>query len=132
METLVGRVTTGRGDFGRWIAALAPLYRAKTGLDLFPGTLNLRLDRPWRLPREVFRIEPAEYGGRVGVSLVPCRVLGRGAFLVRTDANERGDGDHPHEVVEIAADVGLRAAFGLRDGDEVVVELDGDAPAADG
>ncbi|MEM6553992.1 MAG: DUF120 domain-containing protein [Planctomycetota bacterium] len=123
MPTLVGYVESGMGDFGRWIAELRDHYHRKTGLDLHPGTLNVRLEEPYRLPPDPIRLEGHEYGGRVSVSLVPCRVFDRAAFILRTDANERGDGDHLWEVVEVATDVKLRDAFGLTDGDRVVIEV---------
>jgi CTP-dependent riboflavin kinase len=55
---------------------------------------------------------------------VPCRVFGRRAFSLRTDANDRGEGDHPPEVIEVATDVKLRDAYGLSDGDLVAVGVD--------
>jgi CTP-dependent riboflavin kinase len=55
---------------------------------------------------------------------VPCRIFGRRAFILRTDANEAGTGHHPHTIVEVATDVKLRDVYGLRDGDPVEIELD--------
>ncbi len=124
MPSLVGHVESGIGDFSQWIVKLHDHYRRKTGLDLFPGTLNVRLGRPYRLPPDPIRLEADEYGGRVSVNLVPCRIFNRAAFILRTDANERGDGDHPREVVEIATDMKLRDAFGLKDGDEVTIAVE--------
>jgi riboflavin kinase len=124
MRILRGRVVSGIGDFSYWMNRLADHYERKTGLRLFPGTLNLQLYAPFRLPPNVIRLEKEEYGGRVSVNLLPCRVFGRRAFLVRTDANEAGTGHHPHTIVEIATDVSLRRAFGLADGAVVEVELD--------
>lgn len=124
MKRLTGSVTSGVGDFGKWIALLQDHYQHKTGMELYPGTLNLRLQHPWRLPKNVIRLEAHEYGGRVSVSLVPCKVFNRDAFILRTDANERGEGHHPREVIEIATDIKLRDAFNLKDGDTVIVELE--------
>lgn len=124
MRRLTGSVESGIGDFGQWIVKLHDHYRRKTGLDLFPGTLNVRLDQPYELPRNPIRLEAEEYGGRVSVNLVPCRIFSRVAFILRTDANDRGEGDHPREVVEIATDVKLRDAFGLEDGDVVTIEVE--------
>jgi riboflavin kinase len=60
---------------------------------------------------------------RVSVSIVPCRVFGRQAFLLRTDQNERGTGHHPRNVIEIASDLRLRDYYDLKDGDSVGVEF---------
>lgn len=124
MPTLVGHVESGIGDFAQWIETLHDHYQRKTGLDLFPGTLNLRLDRPYRLPPNPIRLEAHEYGGTVSINLVPCEVFDRPAFILRTDANEHGDGDHPWEVIEIATDIKLRDVFNLEDGDTVSVEVE--------
>jgi len=61
----------------------------------------------------------------VSVSIVPCSILGKSAFILRTDANEQARGHHPRTIVEIAADVRLRDTLHLKDGDivEIVVPL---------
>jgi riboflavin kinase, archaea type len=110
---LRGQVVSGVGSFAYWIAQLQEHYKRKTGMILYPGTLNLRLDSEYSLPSNVIRLEGSEYGGRVSVNMVPCSVRGRKAFLLRTDANEHGQGDHPKTIVEIAADVRLRDLYQL-------------------
>ncbi len=123
MRRLRGKVVSGFGDFGQWIHRLNGLYEQKTGMRLYPGTLNVELPSEYALPAEVIRLEAEEYGGAVSVSLVPCRIFGRPAFLLRTDRNDSGAGPHPRNIVEIAADVRLRDEYQLRDGDDVEVEL---------
>jgi riboflavin kinase, archaea type len=123
-ETVLrGVVRSGLGDCGFWLAKLEEHYRTKTGMTLFPGTLNLELAEPFRVPSNALRLEGHEYGGTVSVSIVPCRVFGRPAFILRTDANERGAGHHPRTIIEIACDVKLRDMYALKDGDVVDVEL---------
>lgn len=99
-------------------------YSRKTGMRLFPGTLNILLDYPYSLPPDVIRLEKEEYGGTVSVSLVPCRIFERRAFLLRTDANEAGQGHHPKTIIEIATDVKLRQHYNLKDGDRIAVEVE--------
>ena len=123
MSILRGVVVSGMGNFSFWLEKLESYYTQKTGIRLFPGTLNLRLDQPYSLPADVIRLEKEEYGGTVSVSMVPCRVFDRPAFLLRTDTNEAGRGHHPKNVIEIATDIKLRDQYGLQDGDEVEVHL---------
>jgi CTP-dependent riboflavin kinase len=123
MSRLRGKVVSGRGDFGQWIERLSSHYEQKTGMRLYPGTLNVELTTDYSLPPDVIRLEAAEYGGRVSVSLVPCRIFDRKAFLLRTDQNENGTGHHPRNIIEIATDVRLRERYGLQDGDWVEVEV---------
>jgi len=76
MKTLNGRVGSGKGDFAQWIAKLGDHYERKTGLRLFPGTLNVHLDEEYRVPTECIRLEGAEYGGNVSVIWCPVWSLG--------------------------------------------------------
>jgi CTP-dependent riboflavin kinase len=55
------------------------------------------------------------------MSIVPCTINGLNAFILRTDKNDRGEGDHSPNIVEVAAAVRLRDALGLDDGDEVEI-----------
>jgi riboflavin kinase len=123
MRRLRGRVVSGRADFGQWIGRLSSLYEEKTGMRLYPGTLNVELSSEYSLPADVIRLEADEYGGRVSVSIVPCRIFNRQAFLLRTDENEKGTGHHPRNIIEIATDVRLRDNYELKDGDWVEIEV---------
>lgn len=120
---LRGKVTSGQGNFSFWIAKLEDDYFRKTGMRLYPGTLNVLLDKPWSVPADCLRLEKEEYGGQVSVSLVSCRIFDRKAFLLRTDLNESGRGPHPKNLIEIATDVRLREVYGLQDGDVVEVNI---------
>lgn len=123
MTKIRGRVVAGMGSFSIWIERLHEHYLRKTGMLLFPGTLNLQLDEPWFVPAGCLRLEGVEYGGTVTVNIVPCSVFCRPAFVLRTTANEEGRGHHPRTILEIACDVKLRDAYQLKDGDWVEVEI---------
>lgn len=123
MRVLQGSVVSGRGDFSYWMEKLSALYEQKTGVVLYPGTLNLELDHPWRVPADPIRLEGHEYGGDVCVSIVPCEVLGVNAFILRTDKNDSGAGHHPRSIIEVAAEVRLRDEFKLSNGDLVEVRV---------
>lgn len=122
MPILRGKVVSGVGNFSYWIEKLAVHYQRKTGMHLFPGTLNVQLDEPYSLPKQVVRLEAREYAGTVSVNIVPCSIRGKSAFILRTDANEEGRGHHPKTIIEIATDVKLRDCFNLCDGDIVEIE----------
>ncbi|HTR37466.1 MAG TPA: DUF120 domain-containing protein [Bryobacteraceae bacterium] len=123
MRRVRGRVVSGKGDFGQWIERLSAFYEGKTGMRFYPGTLNLELEAEYSLPVDALRLEAEEYGGRVSVSIVPCRIFGRPAFLLRTDQNEAGTGHHRRNIIEIATDVRLRDVYQIEDGDWVEVEF---------
>jgi riboflavin kinase len=119
MVVLTGRVVTGVGNFSYWIERLKAHYRRKTGMSLFPGTLNVRLEEQYSVPPNALRLEAEEYGGTVSVNIVPCRIFGERAVILRTDAAERDS----KTIVEVACEVKLRDKYSLRDGDLVQVEV---------
>jgi riboflavin kinase len=123
MPTLSGKVVSGMGNFSFWIEKLHDHYLRKTGMHLFAGTLNVKLQHPWSVPQDCLRLEAAEYGGTVTVNIVPCSIFGRAAFILRTTANEEERGHHPRSIIEIATDVKLRDAYQLQDGDCVEVDI---------
>ena len=124
VRILRGQVVSGVGDFGRWIEELHDHYHRKTGLHLFPGTLNVELNEVYSVPANCLRLEAHEYGGAVSVNLVPCRIFGRPGYILRTDSIEAGHGIRSKHVVEVACEVKLRSAHGLTDGDEVEIAVD--------
>ena len=121
MRTLKGKVVTGAGNFSLWIEKLQDHYHNKTGLRLFPGTLNLQLDEPFDLPPDQARLEAAEYGGTVSVNIIPCIIFGRQAVILRTDKADREP--QSRTIIEVACEIKLRDQHQLLDGDEVEVTV---------
>ena len=124
---LYGEIRTGVGNFSHWLDKLEPHYTRKTWMLLFPGTLNVHLTSgSFRTPSNALRLEKEEYGGRVSVSIVPCKIVGRKAFILRPDTDTGKHGDPPERILEIATDVNLRDTHNLKDGDVVDVEISED------
>src|SRR5262245_29991734 len=119
---LTGTVESGENNFSYWLAKLEPYYTAKTGIKLFPGTLNVHLDQAYELSSETLCLKREEYGGEVSVNIMPCRIFGRRAFILRPYRDNQED-NYDKRVVEIAADIKLRDAFHLKDGDVVQIEV---------
>jgi riboflavin kinase len=118
---LKGKVVTGVGNFSIWIEKLQEHYRDKTGMKLFPGTLNLQLAEPFDLPKNRTRLESKEYGGTVSVNIVPCKVFGQNAVILRTDKADIEP--QSKSIIEVACEVKLRDKHELKDGDIVEVEV---------
>jgi riboflavin kinase len=123
LRQFIGIVQSGIGNFSIWMNVLSELYREKTGMQLYPGTLNVQLKADYNLPDQRIRLEATEYRGNVSVNIIPCKIFNQPAFVLRTDKNDAGLGDHPRNIVEIAAEVKLRDRFGLKDGDQVELWL---------
>jgi len=113
--TLRGEIRTGVGNFSYWLDKLEPYYTRKTGMRLFPGTLNVHLTSgSYGTPTNELRLE---------VSIMPCKIVGRKAFILRPDTDTGKHGDPPERILEIATDVNLRDTYRLKDGDIVEVEV---------
>lgn len=126
MKILHGKVKGGLGDFSKKmeeIPGLLDAYERKTGMRFFPGTLNIELEEEYSVASEAIRLDKGEYGGAVSVFIVPCTILDREAFILRTEKNEAGIGKHPKNILEIATDVKLRSTYNLNDGDEVEISI---------
>lgn len=126
-RSLRGHVQSGKGDASRWLKLFNQAYSQKIGMPIFPGSLNLALEQPfdWSQPDlqpQLIWFGKEEYGGERDILLLPCvlqNLQGQPAYLwsTTTAASSREDA----HVVEVIASVGLRASFGLADGD--LVEL---------
>ena len=123
---LRGKLKTGKNDFSFWMEKLASYYTKKTGMNFFPGTLNIHLiDYLYYFPQDCIRLEKEEYNGTVSVSMTPCRILNKEAYILRTDSDTGKHGYPPEQILEIATDVKLRDEFDLKDGNIVDVEISG-------
>jgi riboflavin kinase, archaea type len=127
MMILTGIVQSGENNFSYWLSKLEPYYTAKTGMRLFPGTLNIHLNEVYELPSETLCLRKEEHGGEVSVKIMPCRIFGRKAFILRPYRDNVED-SYDKRVLEIATDIKLRDAYHLEDGDVVQIEVQtGDA-----
>jgi len=119
---LTGTIQSGENNFSYWLSKLEPYYTAKTGMKLFPGTLNVHLDQIYELPPETLCLRKEELGGDVSVKIMPCLIFGRKAFILRP-YRDNIKNNYDQRVVEIATDVKLRDAYHLEDGDVVRIEV---------
>ena len=54
---------------------------------------------------------------------MPCKIVGRKAFILRPDTDTGKHGDPPARILEIATDVNLRDMYKLKDGDLIELEV---------
>jgi CTP-dependent riboflavin kinase len=88
-----------------------------------PGTLNVTLPSGY-VVRPDATIEPHEYPAE-RIKLQRCRVRAHRMIIMRPETHERPGGIGAN-VLELVSPLHLRSAWGLRDGDEVEVEVEGD------
>ena len=121
-NTFRGVVVPGRGFGAQRMAQPALLHAVQrlTGLDLVPGTLNVRLSHPFAGPLPGYLTEH-DLGGDVWREHAPQR-QGIRYGKVRIAGQYRGivfqgdEPEYPPAQVEILSDHHLRATLGLRDG----------------
>lgn len=119
-----GRVVTGLGQGAGftdldWVRAA---FRAQLGIELFPGTLNLRLESPgalttWEGVRAGASVMLRGEQGACDARCYPVRVGGEcPAAIVLPDVT-----GYPADQLELVAALSLREHLGLADGDVVSV-----------
>jgi CTP-dependent riboflavin kinase len=102
------------------------VFRRATGEDLFPGTLNVRIDAPLPIQAQI-TISGAEIGEpEQDVLLERCRINGIRAYRLRPFQPATGAGGHGDHILEIVCTRELRPLLG--GSDTVVVEFPRDAP----
>ena len=117
-------------DASYWLQRFHAPYCQKTGMDIFPGSLNLELEASfdWYAKRYQSHIEwfgRDEYGGRAR-HLCCCPASCQSsrhepAFLWTTTTAAH---DRPNKnLIEVITDVPLRASYGLVDGEGSMCEL---------
>jgi CTP-dependent riboflavin kinase len=118
-----GVVVPGRGFGAQRMANPSLLQAAQrlAGLNLVPGTLNVRLPQPFDGHLPGYLTED-ELGGNVWRDHAPHRMgLRYGEVLIagryRGLVFQGDEPEYPPEQVEILSDQHLRTALGLRDGD---------------
>ena len=125
-----GMLFTGLGE-GRYYMSLEGYrkqFLEKLNLDLFPGTLNLRLTSPHELQDR----RKLEEGGSILISGFANGVRTYSSVKVlRAKVNRSVDGavlliertHHGGDVLEVVAPIDLRKRFKIKDGDRVNVEV---------
>ena len=119
---LKGRVKSGLGNANIWVKKAYKVFEEKYNMKLFLGTLNIELDREIVLDDNE-KILPSEYGGDFNVLVKECKILGHRGYILRTEKNNKKNGDHPLNIIEIVTDINMRETYNLKDGDKVVIDL---------
>jgi len=125
---ITGTVITGKGEGESYISrpGYQEQFRQRLDMQPFPGTLNLKLqgddvERFANLQEyEGIHIAGFQQGDRTfgAVTCYPCRVNDTVTGAVVIPGKSTYD-----DVMEVVADVCLRGALHLQDGDRVTVEV---------
>lgn len=119
---LKGKVTKGIGIAKMWVGKIEKVFKDKTGVTVFHGTLNIKLNKKYIIKPDLI-IKPEEFGGTENVLVKRCEILGNEAYIVRAEKNQKGQGEHDLRILEIVANFNFREKYGLKDNDEIEVKI---------
>ena len=112
---LKGKVIDGLGNASFWVKKVEEIFLKETGLKLFPGTLNIKLENDYEFEKN-WIINPEEYGGTQKVYVQECKVFGNQAYILRAEKTEHG-----LDIIEIVSDINFRKEYKIQTGDEIEV-----------
>lgn len=115
---LIGNVTKGMGTAKNFINMMQKSFYEKTNIKLYPGTLNVKLNKVYVLKPD-YIVKPEEYGGTFNVQIQKCKVLNENAYIVRSEKNIDKNGDYGQDIIEIVSDINFRKKYNLKDGDRI-------------
>jgi CTP-dependent riboflavin kinase len=108
MIIIHGRIHEGNKDFTKRMVTFKHLFAETVGEELFPGTLNVRIDRNFPIQPH-FKIRGAEIDEPDQDLLFEiCRVNGHWAYRIRPFRPADGGGGHGDHILEFACPVKLR------------------------
>lgn len=119
---LRGEVISGIGTAKMWVSKIEEVFNKKTGINVFHGTLNIKLEEDYIIQPD-WIIKPEEFGGTENVLVKRCKILGTEAYIVRAEKNQKGQGDHNLKIIEIVADINYREQYKLKDMDKVEIKI---------
>ena len=128
MRTLKGFVCSGFGVAGQNLRHVIDLIIRRTGLpNVEEGTLNIAINEPHIVPDEAI-IKASEYDNYEDIKLQRCRIRGIRAVIMRPSKLETVPNyGHGPSHLELLSHFHLRTKLELHDGDEVEVEIEGEA-----
>jgi len=112
---IMGKVIPGFAEAKDFMPVYEDAIKKIAGFQPYPGTLNLQVEDDFFLKRlKGTGIQPEDYGR---VTLHSCTIKGLGCFIVVPEKTRH------EKTLEIIAEFNLREKLGLKDGDNVVVEV---------
>ncbi len=121
VKTIVkGIVVSGLGEGRKYVQLYSNQFKRRIGIIPYPGTLNLRIEKPLGEVLSKHRhivVEPPspEY---FPVLIYCAKLKGISVYLVRPLVTH-----HDERIAEIISNKYLRKELGLKDGDQVVLEI---------
>lgn len=119
---LEGIVIDGLGKAKYWVGKISTVFKEKTNYNLVLGTLNIKLNEPYIINPD-FIIKKEEFGGTENVLVKKCKILGKEAYMVRAEKNQKNNGEHGLDIIEIVGDVNFRETYNLMNNQRIIVSI---------
>jgi hypothetical protein len=124
-RTLTGVVSSRFGAASPNLKSVEALILERTGLrGMASGTLNVKLPFSYIVHAD-YTIEKREYFTGEQIKLQRCCVRGHRMIIMRPDSHELPGGIGA-DVIELVSPIHLRDSWGLVDGDQLQVDVEGD------
>lgn len=117
-----GKVTSGIGTAKMWVGKIEKVFKEKTGMKAYHGTLNIYLKKKYIVIPD-FIINPEEYGGTQKVLVKKCKIFENEAYIVRTEKNQNGQGEHDLQTIEVISNICFREKYKLNDEEKIIIQI---------
>lgn len=119
---LEGKIITGMGTAKDWVRKIEEVFKQKTNMQVFYGTLNVELKQDYIVTPDLI-IEAEEYGGTQKVFVKKCKILKDEAYIVRAEKNQIGKGDYNLKTLELVSNICFRKKYQIKDGENIKIEI---------
>ncbi len=118
---LKGKVVSGMGVGAKIIVDYLPKFKEVFGLDVFPGTLNIKLEEDFDFPKSVYieAFQKADGTKRGRVYFLKSKIENLQVILIKPEKT-----GHPKNILEVVSDKNLRSFLGLEDNDFLEISMD--------
>ncbi len=121
MNILKGKIISGSGVGAKIMLDYLEKFKQIFKMDIFPGTLNLELQKEFQMPAEVEYIDgftKSDGTKRGGVYFLKAKMKNFPVYIIRPVLTK-----HPKNIIELVAPINIRKQYGLKDGDFLEVSV---------
>ncbi|HLD57927.1 MAG TPA: DUF120 domain-containing protein [archaeon] len=118
---LKGKIVSGSGVGAKIMVDYLEKFRQVFKMDVFPGTLNLQLEKEWEMPQNSGYIEgftKPDGTKRGGVYFLRAKMKNFPVFIIRPQLTR-----HPKNIIELVSPINIRKQYGLKDGDFLEIHI---------
>ena len=121
MKIYHGKIFSGLGVSSTRTQQNAVIYKQKSGMDLYPGTLNVTLTEDFLIPDKLIFIDKKDIkpdNSSRNIRLILAKFRDIEVIIMSPDPMF-----YDKNIIEVMAVENLREKYNLKDGDEVEIQL---------